>query len=139
MEPSTYTQCFTGAAISQDNWRRRCHSIDHATDACPIKPMSMPRKREGQQLAPIPPLKKRLAPHSNPQTCRKYNTYDGDCRYGANCMFQHKCESCGDHGHPVTKCPKVKRMRRCDSCRKQNNLGLTSLHIDHTIMLQPWL
>ena len=108
VEPSTYTQCFTGAAISQDNWCRRCHSIDHATDACPIKPMSMPKKREGQQLAPIPPFKKRPAPHSNPQTCRKYNTYDGDCRYGANCMFQHKCESCGEHGHPVTKCPKVK-------------------------------
>ena len=109
VEPSTYTQCFTGAAISQDNWCRRCHSIDHATDSCPIKPLGMQRKREGLHLAAAPPFKKRPAPHSSPQICRKHNTYDGDCRYGANCMFQHKCESCGDHGHPVTKCPKVKK------------------------------
>jgi hypothetical protein len=37
VNPSTYTQCFTGAAVSQENWCWRCHSIDHATDACPIK------------------------------------------------------------------------------------------------------
>ena len=37
VEPSIYTQCFTGAAINQESWCRRCHSIDHATDTCPLK------------------------------------------------------------------------------------------------------
>ena len=109
VEPSTYTQCFTGAAISQESWCRRCHSIDHASDACPIKPTGMQRKREGQPLGAAFAPKKRPAPHSNPQVCRKYNTYDGDCRYGANCMLQHKCESCGEQGHPAPRCPKGKK------------------------------
>ena len=109
VEPSTYTQCFTGAAINQESWCRRCHSIDHATDMCPTKPVGMLRKREGPQPAAAPPMKKRPPPQSNPQTCKKYNMYNGDCRYGSACMFQHKCETCGEYGHPASKCPRAKK------------------------------
>ena len=38
VDPSIYAQCFTGASISQENWCKRCHSIDHVSDTCPIKP-----------------------------------------------------------------------------------------------------
>ena len=43
---SMYAQCFTGASISQENWCRWCHSIDHVTDTRPIKPSTTARKRE---------------------------------------------------------------------------------------------
>ena len=109
VDPSTYTQCFTGATINQENWCRRCHSIDHASDSCPIKSAGVTRKREAVQPAAAPAPKKQPLPHSNAQTCRKYNAYDGDCRYGNSCMFQHKCDSCGEQGHPGTKCPKLKK------------------------------
>ena len=106
VEPSIYTQCFTGAGINQESWCRRCHSIDHATDMCPVKQGGMPRKREGMQLPMSTVPKRRPPPQSNPQICRKYNTYNGDCRFGSACMFQHKCEGCGEQGHPVSKCLK---------------------------------
>ena len=66
VDPSTYTQCFTGATINQENWCRRCHSID---DSCPIKSAGVTRKREAVPAA-APAPKKRPPPHSNAQTSR---------------------------------------------------------------------
>ena len=106
VDPSIHAQCFTGASISQENWCKRCYSIDHASDNCPIKPYAASRKREGPLQVSAPP-KKRPAPHSNPAVCRKYNLYNGDCKFGEACKFQHKCEKCGEHGHPVSKCTKL--------------------------------
>lgn len=108
VDPSTYTQCFTGASISQDNWCRSCHSIDHVSDTCPIKPTNNPRKRESQSVPALAPLRKRQAPHSNPQPCRKYK-YNGDCSYADKCIFQHKCSACGEYTHPVSKCTQDKK------------------------------
>ena len=41
------------------------------------------------------------------ETCKKYNRFDGDCKFGARCRFQHECIICrGDH--PKAKCTKAK-------------------------------
>lgn len=109
VDPSTYTQCFTGASISQESWCKACHSIDHVSENCPIKPASNPRKRENPSFLAPSPIRKRQAPHSNPQPCRKFNKYNGDCRYADGCIFQHKCMACGEYGHPVSKCMQEKK------------------------------
>ena len=70
VDPSIYAQCFTGASISQENWCKHCHSIDHVSDTCPIKPYAASRKREGPLQASAAPPKKRPAPRSNPAVCR---------------------------------------------------------------------
>ena len=75
VEPSIYTQYFTGAAINQESWCRRCHSIDHATDTCPLKQGNMLRKRENAHLSVGPPMKRRPPPQSNPQIYAKSTTY----------------------------------------------------------------
>ena len=102
VKPSTYTQCFTGAAISQDNWCRRCHSIDHATESCPIKPLNVQRKREGPHFPAGPPLRSDQHFTATPRHAENITYYDGDCRFGVNCMFHHKCESWAS-GHHVPK------------------------------------
>ena len=109
VDPSIYAQCFTGASISQENWCKCCHSIDHVSDTCPIKPYAASRKREGPLQASAAPPKKRPAPRSNPAVCRNFNLYNGDCRFGEMCMLQHKCKNCGEHGHPIAKCTKPKK------------------------------
>lgn len=42
--------------------------------------------------------------------CQKYNKYRGDCKYGAQCQFQHICSRCRGL-HPVSQCTKVLRAR----------------------------
>ena len=109
VDPSTYTQCFTGASISQDSWCKFCHSIDHVSDTCPIKPANNPRKQESPSFLASAQPRKRPAPHSNPNTCKKYNKYNGDCRHADMCIFPHKCSACGEYTHPVSKCTQVKK------------------------------
>lgn len=43
IEPSIYSQCFTGMRISQEGWCKHCESIDHTSESCPLR--SMARKR----------------------------------------------------------------------------------------------
>ena len=38
VEPSIYAQCFTGQAISPENWCVHCHCLDHANKGCPLRP-----------------------------------------------------------------------------------------------------
>ena len=101
VDPSIYTQCFTGMSLTQEGWCKTCMSIDHNTDSCPLK---MTRKRPA---APLPPfVNKRFQQTS--QICLKYNKYEGDCKFGRSCRFQHVCSACGG-GHPVSKCTPPKR------------------------------
>ena len=44
LDPSLYTQCFTGQAKSNDSWCRSCHSIDHSTEWCPLNPPPPPKQ-----------------------------------------------------------------------------------------------
>ena len=58
----------------------------------------------------LPPHQKRGPPHIVIQAvCRKFNLYNRDCKFGEMCMFQHKCENCGEHGHPISRCTKSKK------------------------------
>ena len=114
VEPSIYTQCFTNAVLSSENWCKVCQSIDHGSDVCPMRslnsgttpgPTSRKRPLEPSQSAP----RKRPAPHSLSQICKRFNQYNGDCRFGDQCIYQHKCDSCGKLGHARNQCPVQKK------------------------------
>lgn len=108
VDPSIYSQCFMGMAVSTEGWCQRCQSLDHGTGDCPTS-RSMPRKRPWQPAAgqggwqmprqagagPSPP-----APSV---VCQKFNKYDGDCRF-PHCKYRHVCSSCGGD-HAVKRCP----------------------------------
>ena len=112
--PSIYTQCFTNAAARRESWCQLCQSLDHGSDACPIRSHSTlsnqlgPRERPGTDIF-TQPAKKRPLPHSNPQTCRRFNAFNGDCKFGETCIYQHKCMACDQPGHPRSRCPEVKK------------------------------
>ena len=103
VDPSIYTQCFTGMSISQEGWCKTCLSIDHNSENCPIK---LTRKRPAVSLPSY--VNKRFQQNPKTQICLKYNKYEGDCKFGSSCRFQHVCSSCGGN-HPVTKCTSLKK------------------------------
>ena len=109
VDPSTYTQCFTNAAVSNENWCKVCQSIDHATDVCPSKIYSgTTRKRSAELWGPVyanMPGKKRPPPRSSLQACRLFNRYNGECKFGDACIYQHKCDQCGSPSHTRNRCP----------------------------------
>ena len=115
VDPSIYTQCFTGATQnSVEGWCKRCHSVEHVSDSCPSRPG--PSNGSGYSAAgfssnrrPALSGRKRAAPQSVHETCKRYNTYDGDCRFGESCIFLHRCDNCGEPNHPVSKCLKPKK------------------------------
>ena len=117
IDPSIYTQCFTSAAISSESWCKFCQSVDHNSDVCPLKAVpgssmgsalnSSFRKRPAEQS--MPTSRKRPAPHSINQICKKYNQFNGDCKFGEACIYQHKCEVCEKPGHPRTRCMENKK------------------------------
>ena len=37
VDPSIYTQCFTGMTITQEGWCKICLSIDHSSESCSLK------------------------------------------------------------------------------------------------------
>ena len=88
VDPSTYAQCFTNQALSRENWCDKCQSLDHSSSNCP----SRPRKSiapQGQQ--------------SSEDVCRKYNRFNGDCKFGKECRYLHVCLKCRDP-HPISMC-----------------------------------
>lgn len=115
VDPSIYTQCFTNAAVSDEKWCKNCQSIDHGSNTCPLQiyqsstgggtsnGSGLSRKRPNPDQN-YQPTKKRPPPHSLPQTCRLYNRFHGDCKFGDLCTYQHKCEICNKHGHPRSRC-----------------------------------
>ena len=112
VDPSIYTQCFMNAAVSEEKWCKYCQSIDHGTNTCPLQSYNgggasnaggLPRKRPNPEQV-FQPTKKRAPPHSLPQTCKLYNRFNGDCKFGESCTFQHKCDTCNKQGHPRSRC-----------------------------------
>lgn len=100
-DPSLYAQCFTCQARSAENWCSHCQALDHSSLRCPYKP----QKRSwgaafGQALPPSPSSGSAGASGS---VCLKFNRFNGDCRYGRQCRFQHVCSGCGGP-HPVQGC-----------------------------------
>ena len=100
VDPSIYAQCFTNMAVSAEGWCKHCQSIEHASEACPIRPQGA-RKRPWQptpgSVAQFNPPAKKASAGST--VCIKYNKYAGDCKYGAKCRYQHICDKCGG-AHP---------------------------------------
>ena len=127
VEPSIYTQCFTNAAVSSEKWCNNCQSIDHGSNNCPLQVYHnkgssgssgssgnsgsgssgggiFSRKRPLNAEQTYLPARKRPPPHSLPQTCKLYNRFNGDCKYGETCTFQHRCDICNKQGHPRSRC-----------------------------------
>ena len=104
VDPSMYAQCFTGQAISPDNWCARCQCLDHTSAQCPFKPQKRPWSTAFAASA---------SPRAqNPGICTRYNKFGGDCRYGKDCKFDHNCSNCGEAGHWQGKCNGGKGGRR---------------------------
>lgn len=109
VDPSIYSLCFTGQARSSENWCSLCQSLDHATGDCPARPSrKRPWSAGGSQPWPAgsqPGPYQRAGSSKREQhpVCVKYNKYDGDCRFGKLCKFQHVCSSCRE-AHPASRC-----------------------------------
>ena len=93
VDPSTYAQCFTNQAISRENWCEKCQSLDHTSGNCP----SRPRKRPWSAMTP------QAQPGSNDDVCKKYNRFNGDCKFGKECRYLHICLKCREP-HPISRC-----------------------------------
>ena len=100
VDPSIYAQCFTGQALSAENWCTQCQGLDHPSYRCPY---NKPQKRSwGAAFGHTPP-RMPLPPSAASSACLKYNRYNGYCKYGRQCRFQHVCNRCGGP-HPIQKC-----------------------------------
>ena len=91
IDSSLFAQCFTGQAKSSESWCKSCHSLDHLSDACPLRP---------------PPPKRHKAASSRSQDseiCRRFNTGNGGCPFGVRCRYAHRCAKCGSD-HPSKLC-----------------------------------
>ena len=113
VESNIYTQCFTNVATSSENWCKICQSIDHGSDICPLRsPVATPAPvlpPEKPFEHPFSPPQKWSASHSLPQVCKHFNQFNGDCKFGDQRIFQHKCEICNKQGHPHSQCAEGKK------------------------------
>lgn len=98
VDPSIYAQCFTGQAISPENWCSQCQGLDHTSARCPYKQQ---KRSWGAAFGQNPP--RSAQPTTSGAVCFKYNKYSGDCRYGKQCRYAHVCSSCGGP-HPAQRC-----------------------------------
>ena len=98
VEPSLYAQCFTGQEARRENWCRTCQSVDHPSTACPYQ--SRKRAWSSQNGPGSPPAG---SSGRSDDICRKFNRYNGDCRFGRECRFRHVCSTC-QGPHPAAKC-----------------------------------
>ena len=101
VDPSIYAQCFTGQALSAENWCTRCQSLDHSTLRCPLRQSK--RSWEAAFGRNVNGKPEQAVTSAGSSTCIKFNRYGGDCRFGKQCQYQHVCSSCGGE-HPVSKC-----------------------------------
>ena len=99
VDPSTYAQCFTGQALSSENWCQKCQCLDHTTAHCPYRQRKRPwNPGTGAGEGHVP-----ARPKHEQQVCIKYNKFNGDCKFGRECRFLHVCSTCREP-HPVSRC-----------------------------------
>lgn len=101
VDPSIYAQCFTGQAISAENWCTKCQCLEHTSVNCPYRQ----RKRPWNAAMGIGANQSASRAGSDPPICIKYNKFNRDCNFGKDCRFLHVCSSCRE-SHPITRCPK---------------------------------
>ena len=119
INPQCYALAFTGQGssfwcpISQVD--RGSHTMDcprFSQIAYGPRLALTPQRQVSQPLLPSQPLihsPPALSPppqqkHSNPDHCLLYNKKDGNCPYGLDCKFKHRCSMCHTEGHPVSRC-----------------------------------
>ena len=86
VDPSIYAQCFKGASVKPENWCKQCDLVDHVSDSCPLKACSGSERAPPGHGASL--HRKRWLPHSNPEFCKCFNGYDGDCKFEVNCIYK---------------------------------------------------
>ena len=113
VDPSTYIQCFTNAAISSETG---AGFVNLLITRLTYAPAVFKAAYQGKgwpifqtRVYANPAVRKRPPPRSVPMPCRLYNQYNGECNFGESCIFQHKCDKCGGHGHPRSRCSEQKK------------------------------
>ncbi len=94
VDPSIYALCFTGQAISTENWCSRCQCLDHTSNNCPM--WSQKRPWSGAAGSP----QQAWPSGQEIPLCLKYNRFDGDCKFGSQCRCRYAqvCSSSDDFG-----------------------------------------
>ena len=101
LDPTLYAQCFNGQTKEPGNaWCQHCHSLEHSSDTCPLKPP--PTKRPKPLHVPLDQVPTQTRPIPDNQVCRNFNKRT--CKYGKKCRRIHNCLDCGGP-HPQTHCP----------------------------------
>ena len=79
LDPTLYAQCFNGQTKEGSAWCQHCHSLEHSSDTCPLKPppTKLPR------LTPAEQAPSQTRPTLDNQVCRNYN--QKGCKYGKKC------------------------------------------------------
>ena len=101
VDPSLYTQCFTGQEASSENWCSKCQGLDHQSADCPYAARKRPWSAGGPGAASVPQARNNN--WSGQEVCKKYNKFNGDCRYGKSCRYLHVCSGCRG-SHPIARC-----------------------------------
>ena len=102
IDATLFAQCFNGQGKENQSWCYHCHSLDHASDACPMKPNSAKTPKLAPPHKPGEPSSSKT-----PIICINYNSVRG-CRFGKKCHRQHKCSECSG-AHPLKSCPQAKQ------------------------------
>ena len=71
VDAGLHAQCFNGMARSGEGWCRYCHSLDHISDSCPVKPMEQSKGRLLNPSTPPHPPKRWASPAGLP-ICKKW-------------------------------------------------------------------
>ena len=94
MDPGLFAECFTSQArtgpMAKDPGRSN-----------QLGSLAGSRKRQRETAGPTPAEQDRA--EAGAPVCQIYNRYQGDCKFGVRCRFQHVCSSCRGQ-HPVSKC-----------------------------------
>ena len=118
VDPSIYAQYFTGQVVSSENWCSQCQGLDHSMLRCPYRP----QKRLWGSVFGQTPL--RASQQSTGGTvCIKFNRYNGDCKFGKQCCFQHVCSGCSGP-HTLSKCRTSTQLDPLSKCRTSTQLEI---------------
>ena len=74
MDSTLFAQCFNGQSKENQSWCSHCHSLDHASDVCPLKPRP-PKSLKLSGYKPEPPHSK------SAEICHNFNSQRG-CKFG---------------------------------------------------------
>ena len=100
LDPTLYTQCFSGQAKEGCSWCQHCHSLEHGSESCPLKPPTPKRPKPTTAEAGTSGPSHQSGKDN--QVCRNFNSTTG-CKYGKRCRRIHRCLGCRGP-HPQVNC-----------------------------------